>query len=296
MRGVCFFVGIIILSVVNAVNAVEPPPYFGRMYSGTTLTPLTWNQFFKKIPKGAIVLIGEQHNRPSIQNGQMSVLNGLRKYGHKINVGMEFLDFTSQNFIDNYRSGELSEEDFLQNIKWGDVKFEFYKNQILFPNKDLGEKTFGINSPRWLTGEISKKGISGLSQEGLDLIPPNFQIGRASYQKRFADLMSGHVTSPEAMGRYFEAQSVWDETMAWQILNIANSTQDKETLVVTVGQFHIEYGGGLPYQLQVRGLKRPVIVIEQFLYYNDEDIPFEDLKPSLEFGSKADFIMIVRQD
>jgi uncharacterized iron-regulated protein len=124
-------------------------------------------------------------------------------------------------------------------------------------------------------------------------MPPQFQLGRESYKKRFIDMMANHVTSPEAMQRYFEAQSVWDETMAWKLTELPVSSE--ETIVVVVGQFHIEHGGGLPFQYQERFKNRPVVIIEELLYYDDEEIPFKDLKPSLEYGPMGDYLLIVKE-
>ncbi|MDD4975958.1 MAG: ChaN family lipoprotein [Bacteriovorax sp.] len=263
----------------------------GELYNGTTLEKVSFKDVIKSIPKGAVVFLGEQHGNGLIQKGQLAVLNELRANGHKINVGMEFLDYTQQSAVDEYRSGTLSEPDFLKKMAWGSVNFDFYRDQILFPKAELGEKTFALNSPRWLSGEISKNGLSNLSEEALKLLPPQLHLGRESYKKRFTEMMAGHVTSPEAMQRYFEAQSVWDETMSWNIAEAPVAADD--TIVVVVGQFHIEYGGGLPYQYQQRFKGRPIVVIEELLYYDDEELPFKDLMPSPEYGPMSDYLLIV---
>jgi uncharacterized iron-regulated protein len=263
----------------------------GGLYNGTTLEKVNLEDVIRTIPKGAVVILGEQHGFGLIQKGQLDVLNALRANGHKVNVGMEFLDYTNQEDVDNYRNGTLNETDFLKQVGWGSVSFDFYRDQILFPKAEQGERTFAINSPRWLSGEVSQKGIAGLSEEALKLLPPQFQLGRESYKKRFIDLMSGHISSPEKMQRYFEAQSLWDDTMAWNLAKMPVALD--ETIVVVVGQFHVEYGGGLPYQLQQRIKNRPVVTIDELLYYDDEKVPFENLKPSPEYGPMSDYLLIV---
>jgi uncharacterized iron-regulated protein len=265
----------------------------GELYRGSNLEKVVLEDVIKTIPKGAVIFLGEQHGNGLIQKGQLSVLNELRANGHKINVGMEFLDYTQQSVVDSYRAGTLSESDFLKQIGWGSLSFDFYRDQIMFPNAKLGEKTLALNSPRWFTGEVSKKGLAGVSEEALKLLPPQFQLGRESYKKRFTDMMAGHVSSPEAMQRYFEAQSVWDDTMAWQIAEVPVALD--ETIVVVVGQFHVEYGGGLPYQFQQRFKDRPVVIIEELLYYDDEEVPFKDLMPSPEYGPMSDYLLIVKE-
>jgi uncharacterized iron-regulated protein len=265
----------------------------GDLYQGSTLEKVVFAEVIKSIPKGAVVFLGEQHGNGLIQKGQLAVLNELRANGHKINVGMEFLDYTQQAALDDYRSGTLSEPEFLKKMDWGSISFDLYRDQILFPKAELGERTFAINNPRWLAHEIAEKGLTGLGEDSLKLLPPQLQLGRESYKKRFTDLMAGHITSPEKMQRYFEAQSVWDETMAWNIAEAPVALED--TIVVVVGQFHVEYGGGLPYQYQQRFKGRPVVIIEELLYYDDEEIPFKDLMPSPEYGPMSDYLLIVKE-
>jgi uncharacterized iron-regulated protein len=283
------FLVLLFISVFSAISFAQE----GEFFNGNTLEKVNLLEVVKNIPKGTVVFIGEQHGFGPIQKGQLAVLNALRADGHKVNVGMEFLDYTKQEAVENYRNGSLSEPDFLKQIAWGSLSFDFYRDQILFPNAASGEATFALNSPRWLSGEVSQKGLAGLSEEALKLLPPQFQLGRESYKKRFTDLMAGHISSPEKMQRYFEAQSLWDDTMAWRLTDIPVSSD--ETIVVVVGQFHIEYGGGLPYQLKQRLSNRPIVTIEEFLFYDDEEVPFKDLAPSPEYGPMSDYLFIVKE-
>ncbi len=282
------FISFIITILSSTTFAREP-----EFYRGNNLEKVDINEVIRSIPKGSVVFLGEQHGYGPIQKGQIAVLNTLRAQGHKVNVAMEFVDYTQQQALDSYREGTLNETDFLKQISWGSIKFDFYRDQILFPLAAQGEKTFAINSPRWLASEVAKKGIPSLNEDALKLFPPQFELGRESYKKRFTDMMAGHVPTPEAMQRYFETQSLWDDTMAWQVASLPLTLQD--TIVVIVGQFHVEYGGGLPHRLQARLKTRPIVTIEELLYYDDENIPFEKLLPSPEYGPMGDYLLIVEE-
>lgn len=264
----------------------------GEMYNGTSLEKVNFVDTIQQIPRGSVVFLGELHGFAPIQRGQLAVLNQLRASGHKVHVGMEFLDFTQQKVVDNFRSGAITEPDFLKLVNWGSINFDFYRNQILFPNAQWGEQTFGINCPRWVTGEVSKKGLAGISEAAQKLLPPHFQLGRDSYKKRFTAMMAEHVP-PDAIQRYFEAQSVWDESMAWKIGELPVSLSD--TIVVVVGQFHVEFGGGLPYQYQERYKNRPVVIIQEALLSEGKENPINNLKPTPEDGPRADYLLIMNQ-
>lgn len=247
-----------------------------------------------KIPRGAIVVIGEQHNMASIQQGQLDLLTSLRKNGHDLNVGLEFLRYPEQVQIDAYRMGTLSEENFKKS-SWGQSDLNFYRSQILFPNFKLGERTFGLNSPQNIPIAVREKGLDNLSTEEKNQLPPNMQLGNSRYKERFIERMDGHVKDPAAMTRYFEAQSLWDETIAWKACEVIASSD--KTLVVIIGQFHVEYNDGLIERLHSRcGAKRPIVNIYQYLFYNDEIVDLTPFVPSAKYGAISDYVMIVKQD
>jgi uncharacterized iron-regulated protein len=261
----------------------------GSIYRGDSLKPLTWDEFLNEIPKGAVIFVGEQHGYAKLQQGQLSLLKGLRNLGHKVHVGMEFLEHSKQPIVDQYRQGLITEQSFLQLVEWGGFDFSLYRDQILFPDASKGESTFAINSPKWLPTKVAREGLSSLLPEEIQRLPPDFALGRDSYRARFESLMAGHVATKEAMQRYFEAQSVWDETMAWKLSEAYITPND--TMVVIVGQFHIEFGGGLPFQYQRRFQDRPVIILEEFLFYDDETIPWQDLAPTAD-GPRAHYLLL----
>lgn len=266
--------------------------YDGRTIQSNSAPKITVEEFTAKIPKGSIVVIGEQHNFLPIQQGQVAILKSLRKMGHQINVGMEFLKYPDQEYVDAYRAGKLSMADF-KKLSWGDADLTFYNDQILFPNSKDGEKTFAINSPTAIPLAVKTKGLANLTTEEKALLPPNFQVGGPSYKERFIERMSGHVGSEEAMNKYFEAQSVWDDTMAWKICEAAKNSD--KTLVVIVGQFHVEYEDGLIARIHSRcAPTKPLTSVYQYLFFKDEEIDLTPLFPSEKYGPLSDYLMIVQ--
>ncbi|MGZ3774354.1 MAG: ChaN family lipoprotein [Pseudobdellovibrionaceae bacterium] len=254
--------------------------------------PISIEKFAAGIPKGSIVVIGEQHNYLPIQQGQLSILYALKKLGHNINVGMEFLNYPNQSKVDDYRSGKLSEEDFKKQA-WGESDFKMYRDQILFPLAKNGEKTFAINSPKEIPIAVKTKGLANLTDQEKSCLPPQFQLGSDSYKERFKEQMAGHVGNEEAMNRYFEAQSVWDDTMAWKICEAA--TNSNNTLVVIVGQFHVEYGDALISRIHARCPSFKVTSVFQYLFFNDEKIDLNSLMPSPKYGPLSDYLMVVQE-
>lgn len=219
-------------------------------------------ELIKSVQPGDVVLIGEQHGMVGARDSQLEIMNALRQNGLRVSVGMEFLEYPTQSDVDSYRTGLISEEDFLKKIGWGGFSYDLYREQILFPIALEGGATRALNCPRSVTGKVAKKGLSSLAPEEQAFLPPNLTRGNDRYFERFLGAVGGHLPTAEAAERYFWAQSIWDETMAWKSLEWVHQNPD-QVFVIVVGGFHVEYGGGLPDRIRARGLKGQVHTIVQ---------------------------------
>lgn len=244
-------------------------------------------QALSTVRPGQVIVLGEEHGTLEQARQQVQIMTHLRNQGLKVSVGMEFFDFTQQADVDDYRSGSISEEEFLSKTKWGQgFPFEAYREQLLFPTSG-DSYLIALNSPRSLTGRISKVGWEGLSPDELKLLPPNLEIGNPGYLRRFSEIMGGHV--PEAsLNRYFQAQSTWDDTMAFQTTEFLKAHPD-QVLVIVVGEFHVQYGGGLPDRLRQRGIQPLTFSLVNLEGLSPEEVD-ESLLPTALDGARADFI------
>ncbi len=236
-----------------------------------------------------VIIIGENHYLKTHQEQQLQILNMARKQFRHIGVGMEFFSYIYQDEVDSYRLGLTSEVDFLKNIEWGNAPFEFYRDQVNFPNYGWTERTWALNAPKAVTSAISKAGVASLSPELKNLLPPDFTLGSEAYRARFEAAMGGHITDPKKFQNYFEAQSAWDDTMAWRVVEYQKQ-HPGSTLVIIVGEFHAQYGGGLPDRLKARGVE-DILVISQVNTkgLTDEEIQ-KQIQPDPEYGPRADWI------
>ena len=155
-------------------------PASAQLIDGSTLLPVAAQVLIDQVKAGSVLILGENHGIADHRDQHMVILEGLRARGLQVSVGMEFVNFPDQTFLDQYRSGDLNEEQFLNIIDWKGFPFEFYKQQILFPNFSSGERTIGLNIPRFVTSKIAKTGLDSLNQMERNLLPPNFEIGRPS--------------------------------------------------------------------------------------------------------------------
>jgi uncharacterized iron-regulated protein len=219
---------------------------------GRSLNPTSLEAFLAQVPRGSVVVIGENHGVSDHQIQQLLVLNTLKKLGHKVSVGLEFFESRHQPLVDQWRLGKLPEADFLRAIGWGSLSFDFYRPQAQFADLSTGERTIALNAPRELTQKVAKVGLNGLSDFERSLLPPHFEVGRQAYRERFLRLMP-HLPNPQVGEQYFQAQSIWDDHMAWKASQFKQQ-YPQQTLVIIVGEFHVHYFGGLPDRLKLRGI------------------------------------------
>jgi uncharacterized iron-regulated protein len=252
-----------------------------QIYDGRTLAQVTKADVLAQIRPGTTVVLGEQHDSVPHHEVQASLLEELSALGLRLNVGMEFFEYTQQPLVDNYLSGALHEADFLRAIGWAGLPFDLYRRQVLVPLA-TGGKTFGLNIPRALTRKVSQGGLEALTDAEKQLLPPKFTMGNQAYRERFHEVMKDHVP-PQVIERYFISQSLWDDTMAWQATGVLASDSNA-VLAIIVGEFHAAWFGGLPDRLRERGAGN-VIVISQ-----SNDIADVQVHPV--YGPRADFIWV----
>ncbi len=264
---------------------------FSQIFDGKTQSETSLEQLLSQVKPGTLLLLGENHGVAAHRDQHMQILNGLRNMGLKISVGLEFINYTDQNYVELYRTGIMSEQEFLANIKWGGIGFEFYKPQLIFPIIELGERSLGLNVPRSVTSKISRNGLASLSEAELRILPPNFQLGRDSYKARFMEAAGGHCKVPN---NCFAAQSAWDDTMAWQAVNFIEQ-HPEQVLVVVLGDFHVQYGGGTPNRILARKPDANLVTLSQIWAEDmtDEEVR-QALQPSAVEGPRADYIWVSR--
>lgn len=279
-----FFVIFSLFIVFLAKNVAN-----AQIFNGVSQQEASLKQALKNVKPGSILILGENHGLAAHRDQHIQILSKLREKGFLVSVGFEFLNYTDQNFIEQYKAGILNESAFLSAVQWKGFPFEFYKQQLDFPSVALTEKALGLNLSRLITSKISKTGISSLTEDEMKMLPPGFSLGRDSYKERFREAAGAHCPQFE---NCFAAQSAWDDTMAWQATEFIN-LHPEQILVIIVGEFHAQFGGGLEDRLLARSPNVKVHTISQ-LWTDGMTIDEinQAMMPSYSEGPRADFIWI----
>lgn len=262
-----------------------------QLFNGETQAPSTVEELVGSLKKGDVLVLGEFHDQKPHHQNHENILNELLAQGLTFDVGMEFFyDYRKQPLVEQYLFEQINEADFLKAIGWGGDNFDFYRNKVLAP-LEVGGKTFAINAPQELTRAIARKGLSSLTPELQLLMPPNFAIGNTQYLERFKEAVGGDHFPEDQLQNYFAAQSVWDDTMAWQSLqNFSTSTRD--IFVIIVGDFHASYGGGLPDRLLARGAQRVVTLSQIDVTEVEQKERASLVAPHPQWGPRANWVWL----
>ena len=262
-----------------------------QLYTGDSLQPVSVSQALSQVTAGTIIIVSELHDHAPHHRHQLQVLQELQQAGAPgISVGMEFFQYTKQPILDSYLNGGLDDKEFLQQVGWGGNKWDNYRPQVLFPLQ-AGGTTWALNAPRDVTSKVARSGIGSLTPEESALLPPNWSLGNDLYYERFKAVMGGGHIPEKSMMRYFTAQSLWDETMAWRAVDFIRQNPD-QILVILVGDFHAVYGGGLPDKIRQRGWQQVLTISQVSLKGATPSEQDEIMTPHPRYGNRADFVWV----
>lgn len=262
------------------------------LYNTRTGQRLSLAEAAGELRPGAIVVLGEVHATPQSQSDPDSRLhhdNQLRfLLAREMRLGMEFLEYPDQRHVDDFLAGNKNESEFLTAVRWGGSPFAPY-GRLMQATRAQG--TVALNIPRGISRQVARGGPESLSPEQRAFLPPLWERGASAYFERFAATMQGHVPA-EAIERYFWAQSLWDDTMAWRAIE---SHSSDEVLMIVVGQFHAEFGHGLPARLKRQGAQDVRTIVQVQLTDWTEEAIEAATQPDPLYGHRADLIWLYKR-
>jgi uncharacterized iron-regulated protein len=211
--------------------------------------PISFEEMIESLTKARIVYIGEIHTLKRHHRFQLDVIKALYREGIPFAIGLEMNPFTFQKALDAWTEGKIDKKEFLQRINWEKTwgfDFDLYKPIFDFAHEKK-IKLLALNAPRSLVKKVSRKGLSGLTDEDKKMLPP-VAPSSEEHRKYLALSLSRHKTLRGESEQYiYEAQDVWDSTMAHYVVEYLKSDEGRDkTVVVLAGSGHMVYGYGIP--------------------------------------------------
>jgi uncharacterized iron-regulated protein len=206
-------------------------------------------RFWHAVEKADVVYVGETHDDPAHHEYELALIRGLLERKVKFAVGWEMFDETQQSSINAWATHRISLEELLVKTdfqkRWG-IYSPVYE-QILRTTEKANVENLALNAPPELVRKIAR--AEPLTAAEIALLPSGFVADSEAY-KNFVALIGEHpgVEEPD-LRRYFDAQNVWDQTMANRILEFERRNP-KVKLVVLTGRGHVFGGYGIPFYLR----------------------------------------------
>lgn len=195
-----------------------------------------------------VVLVGEQHNEKKHHEIQLEVIKVLHDTGQPLAIGLEMFRRESQEVLDAWVQGTLSETAFIKAYydNWGG-QWPLYADIFLFA-RDKKVPLIGLNVSRELTRQVAEGGFASLSEKQRKELPPVSCAVGEDYRKfiqRAMDLSGQHHRN---FNYFCEAQLLWDTAMAWHTVQYLKSNPQR-TVVLLAGNGHA-WKPGIPEQLK----------------------------------------------
>ena len=246
-----------VLGIGLWITYTSPAPSYAQSQTNRANAPAlnrNQQQVLQSIQTAGIIYLGETHDRLADHQAQLAIIQTLHSKNPRMVIALEMFQRPYQVWL----SGALSEAQLLAQTqypkRWG-FDWNFYAPIFRFARaKDL--PLLAINTPSEITRKVARSGLNSLQQEDFEWIPPRAEIdlGSESYRKRMRETYeSFHQGKGNSDGfeRFFEAQVLWDETMAAAIAQYWLKYPDRP-IVVLVGQGHVLFGDGIPSRVARR--------------------------------------------
>ncbi|MEM5786896.1 MAG: ChaN family lipoprotein [Syntrophobacteraceae bacterium] len=216
---------------------------------------ISWDELAQKLKKASVVYVGETHTSMEDHNAQLAVLRMMYEETSCILVGMEMFPREAQPVLDRYARGEITEDEFLEEVSWDRIwgfPYQLYRGIMDFAiEKRL--RIIGLNAPGSVVRTIARQGLASLTPGDRARVAEDFHLddpkNRLRIEKEFNAHVKGHIKDAEA---FFEAQLAWEETMAETIAEHLRESGRNCRILVIVGKGHISAQLGVPYLAKMR--------------------------------------------
>lgn len=210
-----------------------------------------------------VIYIGETHDNYTAHQIQLKIIKNLYlKSSGNIAIGMEMFQKRSQERLDLWISGKITEKEFLKDIwypDWG-YEYEYYREIIEFA-KENKIKIIALNANETTVKKIEEIGIDKLSDEekkGLPEIDTTDKYHRL-HVKAVYDVHK--KKTKDDFEEFYRVQCLWDETMAKSVVDYLSEKQGRDKqVIVLAGKDHVRYGFGIPKRV-FRRMRKPYSII-----------------------------------
>jgi uncharacterized iron-regulated protein len=254
LQDACLFLCVIGMLHSGPASGAVPPQYIPNRG-----LPLTQSQasLLQQLRSANIIYLGETHDRFVDHQAQLTLIEALHRDNPQLTIGMEMFQRPYQAALDAYLNDTVDEETMLVTTEYRQrwrFDWALYAPIVQF-DKAQSLPIIALNAPTEIVRRVAQDGLGALTSD-TPHVPPLAEIDTSNtvYRQRLRKLYeSFHQGHGNSVGfeHFFQAQVLWDETMAEVIAQYWLRHPERQ-MVVLVGEGHVLYGDGIPQRVARR--------------------------------------------
>lgn len=256
------FLAFLPLSAILLLGAHAQDPAHPRVLAGVTPGMLAGHDagFQQAVSRAEVIYVGEIHDNPGDHRFEARLIQALARNRVPFVVGWEMFDRSQQPALDAWQRGQLTLTQLSQQTSfqraW--VAYSPWYLRILDETRRLGIRNLALNARPALAHKVSQG--TALTPAETREVPRGFSTDEGAF-RNFTQMMGTHPgMAGSSLRRFFNAQSLWDQTMASVILGF-HARKPRTKVVVLTGRGHVEGGYGIPYFLNQKAHLEQLVLL-----------------------------------
>lgn len=226
----------------------------GRIIDPASGKGVSFDGLMDRVSSKDVIFVGEIHNDAAHHLIEIQILQGLCARNPSLTMAMEFFQQNQQAILDGYTMGDMTEEEFLKKVDWKKIWGYpyFYYRPLMLLAKQHRLRVLALNAPAEIVRKVAREGLGALDPEQRAQLPDHIDLSnekeRAYVQKAYGEHEQDSLKNFQF---FYEAECVWEETMA---RNIADYIRDhrRQKVIVFSGIGHIIWKFGIPDRTEKR--------------------------------------------
>lgn len=256
------------------------------VYSTAGKKAISFSEMVSELGKAQVIFFGEQHDDSLGHRLQDALYTALLDAHGEVTLSLEMFETDVQLVVDEYLQGFITQGKLIAEGRAWDDYLDHYHSMVETA-KERGQKVVAANAPRRYVNLVSRKGLDALNElpkRSKQWLPPlPVQVGDSTYRARFDEIMGGGHGMD--MDRFFEAQCLWDGSMAYRVFKAWKGNKSTRILHLN-GRFHTDYRGGTYAELKRLSPRLKIMNISCFEVEDAEAVDWT------EYAGIADFVIV----
>jgi len=225
----------------------------------------TVDDIMPKLVASRIIYIGEHHDKFAHHINQLQIIKKMHAAGYKLAAGMEMFQTPFQPVLDDYLTGKIDENAFLEQSEYFSrwrYDYNLYK-PIIDYLKQQNIPLIALNIEGDITRQVGRQGIDSLADEKKNRLPAAMDFSNEQYRRDLDKVFAFHGEQKELkkFNHFYQAQMLWDEGMAESADRFLANNPDRK-LVVLAGNGHVRHKYGIPERLYRRNHEPFTVVVQ----------------------------------